>query len=113
MLIPVGRGASSSRSAPCLLCLNRVAAVVRGSPRARTIYFDFENDDGMGSLFRTALQYLHGVPRDHYGVDVHGVRTTLTSAHDDPTVLDTWQIELDGRRPEAGPEDSDHADGLE
>jgi predicted metal-dependent hydrolase len=76
-------------------------------------HFDFENDDGMRSLFETALQYLHGVPNDHYGVDVLGVRTTLTNALDDPGVLDGWQIELDGERPKAGPEDYRHAENLD
>ena len=74
---------------------------------------DFENDDGMCSLFETALQYLHGVPNDYYGVDVLDVRTTLTNALDDPAVLDGWQIELDGDRPEARPEDYEHAERLE
>ena len=76
-------------------------------------HFDFENDDGMRSLFETALQYLHSVPNDYYGVDVLDVRTTLTNALDDPTVLDGWQIELDGRRPEAGPGEYEHAERLE
>jgi len=76
-------------------------------------HFDFEDDDGMASLFRTALQYLHGVPRDYYGVDVLGVRTALTNAMEDPTVLHGWRIELDGERPEAGPEAYAFAEGLE
>lgn len=76
-------------------------------------HFDFENDDGMRSLFETALQYLHGVPDDYYGVDVLGVRTTLTNALNDPTVLEGWQIELDGERPEAGPEDYEHAESID
>jgi predicted metal-dependent hydrolase len=76
-------------------------------------HFDFENDDGMRSLFETALQYLHGVPTDYYGVDVLGVRTTLTNALTDPTVLEGWQIELDGTRLEARPEDYEHAEHLE
>jgi predicted metal-dependent hydrolase len=67
----------------------------------------------MRSLFETALQYLHGVPNDYYGVDVLGVRTTLANALGDPTVIDGWQIELDGQRPEAGPEDYNHAGSLE
>ena len=76
-------------------------------------HFDFENDDGMCNLFETALQYLHSVPNDYYGVDVLGVRTTLTNALNDPTVLDRWRIELDGERPEARPEDYEHAESLE
>ncbi|MFB6299065.1 MAG: DUF309 domain-containing protein [Halobacteriales archaeon] len=76
-------------------------------------HFDFENDDGMRSLFETALQYLHGVPTDYYGVDLLGVRTTLTNALKDPNALDGWQIELDEQRPEAGPADYEHAESLE
>jgi predicted metal-dependent hydrolase len=76
-------------------------------------HFDFENDDGMRSLFRTALQYLHGVPNDYYGVDVLDVRTTLTNALDDPTTLDGWQILLDGTRPEAGQADYEYAERLD
>lgn len=76
-------------------------------------HYDFENDDGMRSLFRTALQYLQDVPKDYYGVDVLTVRTTLTNALDDPTVLHGWQIELDGERPEARPEDYEYVDRLE
>ena len=76
-------------------------------------HFDFENDDGMRSLFRTALQYLYGVPNDYYGIDVLGVRTALTNALEDPSVLEGWQIELDGARPEAGPEDYEFAESLE
>ncbi|PSP80067.1 DUF309 domain-containing protein [Halobacteriales archaeon QS_1_68_20] len=76
-------------------------------------HFDFENDDGMRSLFRTALQYLQGVPRDYYGVDVLGVRTTLTNALNDPTVLHGWQITLDGKRPEARDVDFEYAERLE
>ena len=76
-------------------------------------HVDFENDDGMRSLFRTALQYLHGVPSDYYGVNVLSVRTTLTNALTDPSVLDEWQIELDGEYPKAGPEDYEHAENLD
>ncbi len=76
-------------------------------------HFDFENDGGMRSLFETSLQYLHGVPNDYYGVDVLGVKTTLTNALDDSYVLDGWKIELDGERPEAGPESYGYADRLE
>jgi predicted metal-dependent hydrolase len=76
-------------------------------------HFDFENDDGMRSLFETALQYLHGVPNDYYGVGVLGVRTTLTNALTDPTAVEEWQIELDGERPEARSTDFEHAKILE
>jgi predicted metal-dependent hydrolase len=75
-------------------------------------HFDFE-DDGMRSLFETALQYLYDVPPDYYGVDVLGVRTTLTNALEDPAVLAGWQIELDGRTPEARPTDYEYAERLE
>ncbi|WP_254841202.1 DUF309 domain-containing protein [Natronomonas marina] len=76
-------------------------------------HFDFNDDAGMRNLFETALQYLHGVPNDYYGVDVLGVRTTLTNALNNPTRLEGWQIELDGERPEARPEDYEHAESLE
>jgi len=75
-------------------------------------HVDFENDDGMRSLFRTALQYLRGVPHDYYGVDVLDVRTTVTNARNDPAVLDGWQIELDGEMPEARQEDYEYVDNL-
>ena len=74
---------------------------------------DFDNDDGMRSLFETALQYLRGVPNDYYGVDVLDVRTTLTNARIDPRVIDGWQIELDGERPKARTADYEHAGNLE
>lgn len=75
-------------------------------------HFDFDNDDGMRSLFGTALQYFQGVPRDFYGVDVLEVRTTLTNAIEDPTVLSDWQIPLDGDRPGARPEDYEYVEEL-
>jgi len=62
--------------------------------------FDFEDDGGMRSLFETALQYLRGVPNDYYGVDVLDVRTALTNALTDPTVVEGWGIVLDGERPD-------------
>jgi predicted metal-dependent hydrolase len=76
-------------------------------------HFDFEDDDGMHSLFRTALQYFHGVPRDFYGVNVLVVRETLTRALDEPSVLEGWQIELDGEYPTAGQEDFAYVEALE
>ena len=76
-------------------------------------HFDFENDDGMRSLFETALQYLYGVPNDFYGVDVLDVRTAITNACNDPTALEGWRIELDGERPKARPEEYEYAEGLE
>jgi predicted metal-dependent hydrolase len=76
-------------------------------------HVDFEDDDGMRSLFETARQYLHGVPDDFYGVDVDDVRATLRDALADPTALDGWRIALDGGRPEAGPEDYEYAEGLD
>ncbi|WP_231182728.1 DUF309 domain-containing protein [Haladaptatus sp. DYF46] len=76
-------------------------------------HFDFEDDGGMRSLFETALQYLHGVPSDFYGVNVTDVRTKMTNALDDPTVLHGWRIELDGERSEASEADFDYAERLE
>ncbi|WP_158853817.1 DUF309 domain-containing protein [Halorhabdus sp. CUG00001] len=76
-------------------------------------HFDFENDDGMRSLFRTALQYLQDVPCDYYGVAVDDVRATLRDALEDPTVLHGWRIELDSRYPEATEADLRYAEQLE
>jgi hypothetical protein len=76
-------------------------------------HFDFENDEGMRSLFETALQYLHGVPGDYYGVDVDDVRATLRDALEDPTVLEGWKIRLDGAQPSAAAADYDYVDRLE
>lgn len=58
-------------------------------------HYDFEDNAGMRSLFTTALQYFVGVPHDFYGVDLLDVRTVLTNAMNDPTVLDGWKIRLD------------------
>jgi predicted metal-dependent hydrolase len=74
---------------------------------------DFENDDGMRSLFETALRYLHGVPADYYGVDVLAVKTTLTNAQTEPTLLDEWRIPLDSTHPTARPQDYSYAEDLD
>jgi predicted metal-dependent hydrolase len=76
-------------------------------------HFDFEDDDGMRSLFETALQYFQGVPGDYYGLDLLDVRTTLTNALEDPTVLHGWQIRLDGATPAATEADFEYAAGLD
>lgn len=73
----------------------------------------FNDDGGMRSLFETALQYLHGVPRDFYGLDVVDVRTRLDDALSDPTAVDGWMILLDGRRSEAGEEDYAYAERID
>ncbi len=75
-------------------------------------HVEFDNDAGMRSLFSTALQYLAGTPADFYGVDVLAVRTLLTNAQDDPSVIDEWQLVLDGESPEATPEDFAFANQL-
>ena len=98
-----GRGTTESKF------LHGMVQVAAGAYK----HYDFENDDGMRSLFRTALQYFQGVPGDFYGVDVLGVRTALTNALSDPTVLDGWTIELDGEHPTAGQADYEYADGLD
>lgn len=74
---------------------------------------DFENDDGMRSLFETALQYLQGIPRDFYGVDLLAVRTTLTNALHDPATIDGWKITIDDAKPVAGTRDYAYAEQLE
>jgi len=76
-------------------------------------HVDFQDDDGMRSLFRTARQYLRGVPSDYYGVDVGEVRTTLEAALADPTAIEGWRIELDGARPAAGEVDREYAATLD
>jgi predicted metal-dependent hydrolase len=76
-------------------------------------HFDFEDDDGMRSLFRTSLQYFRGVPNDYYGVDLLDVRTTVTNALSDPSALQGWQIRLDGDYPTVRPEDIEFAESLE
>jgi len=76
-------------------------------------HFDFENDDGMRSLFGTALQYLRTTPPDYYGVDVLDVRTTVTNALEEPSVLEGWQIQLDGEFPEATEADFVYAEELD
>jgi predicted metal-dependent hydrolase len=76
-------------------------------------HFDFENDEGMRSLFRTALEYLAGVPADFYGVGVEEIRTTLKEALADPAVLVGWRIELDGERPDATEADFAYAERLD
>ncbi|WP_435128832.1 DUF309 domain-containing protein [Halobaculum sp. D14] len=74
---------------------------------------DFEDDDGMRSLFETALQYLDGLPDDFYGVDVADVRATLDAALDDPAAVDGWRIRLDGERVDAYDADYDYVETLE
>jgi len=74
---------------------------------------DFENDDGMRSLFETALEYLRGIPGDFGGVDLDEVRATLRAALDDPTAIDGWKITIDGARPEAYPADYEYAERLD
>ncbi|MFT4946374.1 MAG: putative metal-dependent hydrolase [Natronomonas sp.] len=64
-------------------------------------HFDCNSDNGMRSLFETALQYLRAPPPQFYGVDLLDVRTTITNALDDPTVLQDWQISLDETYPVA------------
>ncbi|ELZ47222.1 hypothetical protein C463_02848 [Halorubrum californiense DSM 19288] len=76
-------------------------------------HVDFGNDDGMRSLFETALQYLHGVPGDFYGVNVDNVRSALHTALDDSTVIDEWKIELDQEYPVAVDWDREYVERLE
>jgi predicted metal-dependent hydrolase len=71
------------------------------------------DDDGMRSLFGTALEYFVGVPRDFYGVDLLEVRTTLTNALEDPTVLHGWRVSVDGHVSEATDRDFAYVEGLD
>jgi predicted metal-dependent hydrolase len=77
-------------------------------------HYDFgDDDDGMRSLFRTALDYVGGLPDDFYGVHLADGRATLSAALDDPAALDGWRIELDGDTPAADRWDRAYADALE
>jgi predicted metal-dependent hydrolase len=98
-----GRGATES------MFLHGMVQVAAGAHK----HFDFEDDDGMRSLFDTALQYFHGVPRDFYGVDLLDVRTRLTNALDDPSELHGWQIRIDGKHPQAREEDTEYVYSLQ
>jgi len=53
------------------------------------------------------------LPRDMYGVELLDVRTTLTNALEDPTVVEGWRIRLDGEYPEATAVDFEYAERLE
>ncbi len=98
-----GRGSTESKF------LHGMVQVAAGAYK----HVDFEDDDGMRSLFETALQYLYGVPRDFYGVDLLDVRTVLTNAQTDPAIVDGWKIPLDGARPTARTADHEYVAGLE
>jgi hypothetical protein len=98
-----GRGSTESKF------LHGMVQVAAGAYK----HFDFEDDDGMRSLFTTALDYFTGVPRDFYGVDLLDVRTRLTNALSDPTVLHGWQIALDGHVSEATEADFAYVDTME
>ena len=76
-------------------------------------HVDHANDAGMRSLFRTAGQYLAGVERDFYGLDVVDVRTTMALAIDDPSIVDGWRLTLDGETPAARVLDYEYAATLE
>jgi predicted metal-dependent hydrolase len=76
-------------------------------------HVDFENDDGMRSLFTTALEYLSDAPNDYYGVDVLAVRTAVTNALNDPSAIEGWQIRLDDGYPTADDASFEYAADLE
>jgi hypothetical protein len=98
-----GRGSTESKF------LHGMVQVAAGAYK----HFDFEDDAGMRSLFTTALEYFHGVPRDFYGVDLLDVRTRLTNALEDPSVLEGWGIRLDGRVTGATERDFAYVESLE
>lgn len=76
-------------------------------------HVDFEDDEGMRSLFSTALEYLSGLPNDFYGVDVAEVRETLAAALEDPSTVDDWRIAIDGHRPVAYPADYEYVRSID
>ncbi|MFQ3475169.1 DUF309 domain-containing protein [Halonotius sp. F2-221B] len=76
-------------------------------------HVDFEDDEGMRSLFRTADQYLHGVPDDFYGVAVDDIRATINAAQREPALVEGWQLTVDGERSTAYPADYAYAEELE
>jgi hypothetical protein len=98
-----GRGSQES------MFLHGMVQVAAGTYK----HVDFENDDGMRSLFRTALQYFHGLPRHMYGVNLLDVRTMLSNALSDPALVEGWQIALDGVTVEATDRDYAYAHGLD
>lgn len=69
-------------------------------------------DEGMRSLFRTAWEYLDGVPDDFYGVDITDVCRTIDAALAEPAVIDGWKLRLDDHTPEAYPADYEYAEAL-
>jgi predicted metal-dependent hydrolase len=76
-------------------------------------HYDFKDDAGMESLFTTALEYFTGVSRDFYGVDLLDIRTTLTNALEDPTVLHGWRISLDDQVSEATEADFAYVEAID
>ncbi|MCU4924620.1 DUF309 domain-containing protein [Halobacteria archaeon AArc-dxtr1] len=98
-----GRGTSESAF------LHGMVQVAAGAYK----HADFDDADGMRSLFRTAERYLSGLPRDFYGVDLRDVKRTLRTAREEPTILREWEITLDDDQPRARPVDYDYAAELE
>jgi len=84
-----------------------------GSPSDSGSRTQSGDDGGMRSLFRTALQYFQGLPEDMYGVELLDVRTTMTNALSDPTVVEDWQLRLDGDVVVATEVDYAYAEALE
>ena len=98
-----GRGTTESKF------LHGMVQVAAGAYK----HVDFQDDDGMRSLFRTALQYFRDVPNDYYGVDLLDVRTVLHNALTDPAAIEGWQVRLDEHRPEATEADFAYAESLD
>jgi len=98
-----GRGSTESKF------LHGMVQVAAGAYK----HFDFADDDGMRSLFRTANQYLHGVPDDFYGVALPDIRATINAAQTEPLLVEGWQLTVDGESPTAYPADYAYAEELE
>lgn len=76
-------------------------------------HVDLEDDIGLQSLFRTALQYLEPVPEEFYGVSVDDISRQLERALVDPTMVQQWRIELDGEIVIADQDDYAYAESID
>ena len=76
-------------------------------------HIDFGDDAGMRSLYKTALQYFYTVPKDFYGTDLTAIRTRMSNALDDPTLVEGWKLTIDGQQPQATETDYRYVEQIE